>query len=171
MRRRFQHAEHVLRVAGVFAVGFAVFLVLRWAVIPKDFGVYGFYRAGALNDIKAKPIAYAGRPACESCHHDTYVLRKDWPKIPAGQEAPEDKHQVLSCEACHGPLGAHAKDEKIKVAKVGEDKLCLTCHREIAGRPKKQPQVVPGPDHGDNGRCISCHTPHFPKPKPEEDEK
>ena len=37
-------------------------------LVPSDFGVYGFYRAGALNDVKARPIAYAGRAACEECH-------------------------------------------------------------------------------------------------------
>jgi len=170
MRGRFQHAGHVLRVAAVFACGFVGFLVLRWAVVPADFGKYGFYRAGALDDIKARRISYAGAASCDSCHHDTYVLPKDWPKLEPGKDAPEDKHSILHCEACHGPLAAHAADKTVPVAKVGADRLCLTCHREIPGRPHSQPQIVPNKDHGNGDPCLSCHSPHFPKPKPDPDD-
>src|SRR6266496_309716 len=114
MRDRFRHAQHVLRVALVFASGFAAFLVARHMLIPKDFGVYGYYRAGALNDIKAKPIAYAGRAACEDCHAGTYDPPDTDSKTPvvltADDLLKDNKHTRLSCEACHGPLAVHAND-------------------------------------------------------------
>lgn len=168
---RFSHAQHVVRVAGLFAVGLLAFLILRWLVVPADFGQYGFYRGGALSEARARPLAYAGAKSCEACHHDTYALPKDWPKIEPGKEPPEDKHAIMRCETCHGPLAAHAADKTIPVAQVGADKLCLTCHREIAGRPRSQPQIVPNEDHGNGEACMSCHAPHFPKPKPDPDDQ
>ena len=167
MRDRFRHVEHVLRFAAVFVVGIVGFFMLRWMLLPQDFGLYGFYRPGALDDITATPLVYAGRAACERCHHDTYEPPADRPKPAPDADPVENKHAVLRCEACHGPLIAHAIDEKRPVSKVGADRLCLTCHRQIPGRPKAHPQVVPG-EHGDNDPCMSCHTPHFPKPKPDE---
>src|SRR5205823_1356173 len=72
MRGRFEHAGHVMRVAAIFAIGLSGFLVLRWILVPRDFGLYGFYRAGALNDNRARPPAHAGRAACEECHSGVY---------------------------------------------------------------------------------------------------
>ena len=169
MRGRFQHIGHVLWVAALFGVGTAAFLVLRWAMVPKDFGEYGFYRGGALEDIKARPIAYAGRVACEECHAGTYEPPDDAPERTAAEIAEaaadpvaDNKHLVLRCEACHGPLAAHADDPEKPVPKVAKDRLCLTCHRQMPGRPESQPQVIPG-DHGDNDPCVSCHKPHRPR--------
>jgi hypothetical protein len=44
---RFRDAEHLARLAGLFLAGAALFVVLRAALVPDDFGVYGHYRAGA----------------------------------------------------------------------------------------------------------------------------
>jgi hypothetical protein len=168
MRGRFGHAGHVVRVALVFAVGALAFLIVRHALVPSDFGKYGFYRAGALDDARARPIKYAGSKACDECHAGTYEPDDD--AKPAKAKADLDpvdlltdnKHRQLRCEACHGPLAAHIDDLDKPVAKVANDKLCLGCHREITGRPKSQPQVVFG-DHGDKDPCVSCHRPHRPR--------
>jgi cytochrome c7-like protein len=165
MRGRFRHAGHVLRVAALFFFGFVAFLIVRAILIPPDFGVYGFYRAGALDDAKARPIKFAGRAACEECHAGTYDPPDDDAKAVAlAKEDPvkDNKHITLNCEACHGPLAVHADDPEKPVSKVGNDKLCLRCHLELKGRPSIQPQVIPG-DHGDNDPCVSCHKPHRPK--------
>ena len=53
MRGRFRHATHIVRMAIVFLVGVAAFLIARWAAIPADFGTLGFYRAGAIDDVRA----------------------------------------------------------------------------------------------------------------------
>ena len=34
----------------------------------QAFGRYGFFRAGALDDLRARPLHYAGHAACEDCH-------------------------------------------------------------------------------------------------------
>lgn len=165
MRGRFQHAGHVLRVAAVFFFALLAFLVLRSILIPKDFGVYGFYRAGALDDIKARPPAFAGRAACEECHAGTYdPPDTDAKAVELAKTDPvkDNKHVTLKCEACHGPLAFHVDDPEKPITKVGTDKLCLRCHLELKGRPSAQPQVLPG-YHGDNDPCVSCHKPHRPK--------
>lgn len=173
MPDRFRHAGHVLRVAALFATGTVAFFIVRAWLVPSDFGKYGFYRAGALNDVKARPVAYAGTAACEECHAGTYDppddAKKDEDTIvqTAGLTWPVDKHidnkhAILRCEACHGPLAPHADDPEKPVPKVGKDHLCMTCHKEVAGRPSAQPQVVAG-DHGDNDPCVSCHKPHRPR--------
>jgi hypothetical protein len=177
MGDRFQHARHVIRAAAVLAVGLTGFLIARSALIPSDFGVLGYYRAGALDDVKALPIVHAGRAACVECHDGTYDPpepeaespgRKLAVKVPL-DPARDNKHFTLNCEACHGPLQKHVADEdkEMAVPKVGTDALCLGCHRTLAGRPKAQPQVVPA-DHKKSGdakkdACVACHTPHWPK--------
>ena len=173
MRKRFEHAGHVVRVAILFATLCVAFLIVRSFLVPSDFGRYGFYRAGALDDVRKHPVKYAGQAACEECHAGSYappddlkddrldaaaVAKAGWP---VSKDA-DNKHAILRCEACHGPLAAHAADPEKPVAKVGKDALCMTCHKEVAGRPLAQPQVVAG-DHGDNDPCVSCHKPHRPR--------
>jgi hypothetical protein len=179
MKGRFEHANHVVRMAGVFLAGTVLFLIIRAALIPDDFGTLGFYRAGALDEIRALPIAYAGRPACEDCHSGTYLsLFEDAVETAEADPKKDNGHSVLRCEACHGPLAFHAVDKKAedegkkgsgrKVPVVTNDKLCLGCHREIAGRPAFQPQVIPV-DHGASDACETCHRPH--RPRTDEDEE
>jgi len=174
MGDRFQHARHVFRVAAVLSVALVAFLIARSALIPSDFGVLGYYRAGALDDIRALPIVHAGRAACLECH-DSY----DPPAPPDDgrgktlvvkaslDPSRDNKHFRLNCEACHGPMQKHVDDQEKPVPKVASDDLCLGCHRTLAGRPKIQPQVVPA-DHKKSGdekkdACVACHRPHWPK--------
>lgn len=179
MGDRFRHARHVLRVGAVLGVGLVAFLIARWALIPSDFGVYGFYRAGALNESMALPIAYAGRTACLECHDGAYdppepedetKARKPAVKIPL-DPAKDNKHFTLPCEACHEPLQKHVDDSDKEVLKVASDGLCLGCHRTLVGRPKSQPQVVPADHKKSDDRtkagCVSCHKPHWPKTEDE----
>ncbi len=172
MGDRFQHARHVVRVGVVFVIGFIGFLFARSTLIPPDFGVYGYYRAGALNDIKARPIVYAGRQACLECHDGMYDPPEPDESAPPRKPsvkpltAQDNKPSTLRCEGCHGPLKSHIDDTEKDVPKVADDRLCLGCHRQLAGRPKSQPQVIPATHKtGDPMRktCVSCHTPHWPK--------
>jgi len=151
MSGRFGPYGHVVRVAALFVLGFAAFLVLRWALIPPDFGRYGFYRAGALDDIRARPAAYAGQATCVVCHTDVDEARQG------------SRHVAISCEACHGPLGKHASgDFDVKPATLDPRLLCLRCHTAMPGKPAGFPQIVPA-DHGGDGPCTDCHKPHHPK--------
>lgn len=150
MPRKFRDYEHVLRMAGLFTMGVAVFLILRWVMVPSDFGVYGFYRAGALKDIAARPIAYAGHDACGECHTEIVDQRKG------------TKHQNVNCESCHGPLATHASGDVMNPGKPDAKTVCAPCHRKMDGRPKSQPQVD-FKEHAGDALCIDCHKPHSPK--------
>jgi hypothetical protein len=174
MGDRFQHAQHLLRVAILLALGLVVFLIARRTLIPSDFGVYGYYRAGALNDIRAQPIAYAGRAACNECHDGAYDPPEPEEGTPARKDllkpltVDDNKHAPLRCEACHGPLQKHIDDTEKDVPKITTgDRLCLGCHLELRGRPKSQPQIVPAVHEKDGPKskegCVACHTPHWPK--------
>src|SRR5512143_3546650 len=106
MGNRFGNYSHLVRMAMLFVAGIAIFLVGRSYFVPKDFGVYGHYRAGALDDARARPITFAGQAACVECHSDIGDLRKT------------ARHAKVSCESCHGPLATHANgDEPLKPAR------------------------------------------------------
>ncbi len=151
MSDRFRHAGHLVRVASVVAVGFVAFVLLRGALVPADFGVYGFYRAGALGDIASQPPAYGGAQTCLVCHSDVAEAR-------AGS-----RHVAINCEACHGALARHASgDFDQKPLPLDPRRLCLQCHTRLAAKPAAMPQIVPA-DHGGDGPCTDCHQPHHPK--------
>lgn len=182
MGDRFQHARHVFRVGVVLGVGFLAFLIARSAAIPSDFGVLGYYRAGALDDNRAYPIVYAGRTACMECHDGTYDPPEPEDEAPgktavvkaALDPAKDNRHFGVNCEACHGPLKTHVDDQEKEVPKVASDALCLGCHRTLDGRPKFQPQIVPA-DHKRDAEqkkdgCVGCHKPHWPKTAEGKDE-
>jgi hypothetical protein len=148
-----RHYAHVLRVAGLFAVGFVAFLVLRQVFVPADFNLegYGFFRAGALDDIRARPIHYAGHEACAACHDAVTTAETG------------SRHASLHCEACHGPLAAHANAPMdVKPPALNPRALCLTCHTKMAGKYEGFPQVDPKEHAGDDA-CTSCHQPHHPE--------
>jgi hypothetical protein len=147
-----RHYTHVLRVAALFAFGFAAFVVVRQILVPADFNLegYGFFRAGALDDIRARPIAYAGHEACVPCHEE--VTRSQ-----VGS-----KHAQLHCEACHGPLAKHADDPMdVKPPALNPRELCLKCHTKMAGKYDGFPQVD-AKEHAGDDACTSCHHPHHP---------
>ena len=68
-----KEAAHLIRLAALFAAGVLLFLFVRQMMVPAGFGRYGHFRAGALEDIRARPIAFAGRAACEACHDDKHL--------------------------------------------------------------------------------------------------
>ena len=146
----FRSYEHLLRLAGLFVAGVAVFLVLRALLVPADYGKLGRYRAGAIDQIEARPIAYAGQRACIECHTDVAELRK------------ANAHARISCESCHGPLGAHAADPSVAARKPDPRAVCAVCHQPDAARSRAIKTVVFA-DHADPGPCTSCHSPHAPK--------
>jgi hypothetical protein len=152
MREPFRDAGHLFRLAGVFATLGVVFLIARAVFTPAGFGVYGHYRSGALGEIRARGIMFAGRAACVECHEEINTKKK------AG------KHAGLGCEACHGPLQAHVADAATVVPQKPDAKtLCIVCHMENLAKPKNFPQINPK-DHAGDDNCIKCHDPHAPLP-------
>jgi transcription elongation factor Elf1 len=152
MRELLRDAEHLFRLAGVFLALLIVFLAARAMLIPKGFGMYGHYRGGALEEIRQRPIAYAGRAACLDCHDEIAALKQT------------SKHAGLGCEACHGPLQSHVADPSTVVPDKPDAKtLCLVCHSENLAKPKDFPQIDPK-EHADTADCLKCHNPHAPLP-------
>lgn len=151
MGDRFGNYSHLVRMAVLFVVGLTVFLVGRSFFVPADFGVYGHYRASALDDARARPIRFAGQAACVECHGDIGDLRKT------------ARHAKVSCEACHGPLATHAAgEEPLKPVHPDGAKICVGCHLKSASKPTAFPQIVVA-DHAGDSTCIECHNPHAPK--------
>jgi hypothetical protein len=146
-----KEAVHLIRLAALFIAGFVLFLVVRQMIVPAGFGKYGPFRAGALDDVRARPVLFAGRAACDDCHSDKReALNKG-------------KHAKVGCEACHGPLGRHAEDpDKMKPVLPDTRVLCAVCHEANSAKPKAFPQVVQK-DHAGDEPCKSCHQPHTPK--------
>jgi len=150
LRGWFHDSVHLVRPALVLLAGLGVFLLLRGAVIPKDFGKYGHFRPGALDLVRSHPIAYAGQDTCAACHDDQVNARK------AG------KHARVACEACHGPQAKHADDPTANVPKLPDvATLCKSCHEQDAAKPKWFPQVVTA-EHSAGMSCKDCHKPHNP---------
>jgi hypothetical protein len=146
----FRNSGHLIRPGLVLLAGAGVFLILRAAVVPKDFGKYGHYRAGAINMVSARPISYAGRSQCELCHDQEA-------KVLGG-----GKHAQVGCETCHGPLAQHADDPSANVPKLPDvANLCRRCHEKDAAKPQGFPQVDTVA-HSQGMLCDSCHQPHNP---------
>ncbi|MFN7940863.1 MAG: cytochrome c3 family protein [Thermoanaerobaculia bacterium] len=146
----FGHARHLVRLAGLFALGIVAFLLLRALAVPPGFGLYGHYRAGALDDNRNQAFVHAGRAACAECHDEVVA------KLAGGS------HQGVGCEACHGALARHVADPDAQApAKLEVPKLCLVCHRVNRAKPRGFPQIDPT-DHAEGEPCLDCHSPHSP---------
>lgn len=154
MRRLFQDTEHIFRVAALFVAGFLLFLVIRAVAVPRDFGVYGHFRARAITENQAKPLVFAGHRACEECHTDVLDVKKG------------GRHAGVACEACHGALAKHAADPtETAPARPDGRTTCLVCHTASVAKPPGFPQIDPD-DHGDAGPCTTCHQAHSPLETP-----
>ena len=150
----FKDNEHLLRLAAVVAVGVLLLIFLRTQFIPKSFGQYGHYRADALKDITARPVAFAGQKACAECHGDVLEHKT------AG------KHTTVRCEACHGALANHAADPASVVPQLPDTRvLCARCHEANSAKPKNFPQVN-AKEHSGGEKCNTCHQPHSPLQMP-----
>jgi hypothetical protein len=128
-----------------------MFVVVRAELVPKDFGKLGHYRPGAIDDIRARPVSYAGRARCMECHEDVFTTM-----APA-------RHKNLGCEGCHGPLFKHADDPEVAPVKLDGYAYCMRCHAAKTGKPIAYP-TIDLVDHMEKGdTCASCHKPHDPR--------
>jgi len=154
MKKFLKDKEHLVRVALLFAGGLVLFVLVRAVLVPKGFGLYGHYRAGALADNMARPLSFAGRDACEGCHTDVVEFRKG------------SKHAAIGCESCHGPLAKHAEDPSALKPERPEPKaLCLGCHAANVAKPRGFKQIDPK-EHFAGEACAGCHAPHAPQKEP-----
>lgn len=149
--RRFKDVEHLVRLAALFVGGLLVFGIARAQLVPAGFGTLGHFRAGAIDDVRKRPIAYAGQKACADCHVDVVDLRA------------QARHRSIACESCHGPLATHAADPGQMTPKRPEARpLCVHCHAANTGKPRRYP-TVDIKEHAGDESCATCHKPHNPK--------
>ncbi|MCF8089985.1 MAG: cytochrome c3 family protein [Desulfotignum sp.] len=137
-------------------------LVLKGFFIPDSFGVYGYYRADAIQEVSARPIRHGTNQSCFKCHPYEAQIHK------AGL------HRTISCEFCHGTWADHVADEKkIGTLPVKKNKeityLCLRCHNtEIKARAVTVIKTVAMPAHLTDQKvkpthdCNQCHHVHAP---------
>lgn len=150
MPRRFDSYAHLLRLIALFLAILLLFAAARWRLVPRDYGRLGAYRAGALADIRAHPIVYAGQAACVDCHTDVADARK------------ANAHAHVSCETCHGPLARHAADPENPARTPDPRAVCAVCHTPNPAKPSGF-ATVDFAEHADNGPCTACHPPHAPR--------
>jgi hypothetical protein len=147
---RFADYQHVLRIAVVFVAGVVLFLVWRSWMVPEDFGVYGHYRAGAIAEAASQTPVFSGQASCIDCHSDVQEVRA------AG------RHAQVTCEACHGPLGIHARGETdVAPIRPSNRGVCLGCHIDRPGMPVSFPKIIVN-EHSESGPCTDCHKSHAP---------
>jgi len=152
---------HLYRLAGLLIIGLIGFSVVKAVATPASWDYEHWYRADAVKDIAAEPLAYGGNEACVSCHPKQH---KDLVAF---------NHKTLSCESCHGALADHVKGgQRIAAAKVDNDSnwQCLNCHEKLVNRPAGFPQF--STEENDAHKevaanamlCVMCHDAHNPLP-------
>ncbi len=149
MRSLFGHYGHLVRIAVLFGAAILAFVLVQGFLVPDDFGTYGHYRAGALEDNRNLPLVHAGAAACVDCHFDVT------------EAAAGGGHAAIRCEACHGALAAHAEDPTVEPGRPDATTICARCHAAVAARPAGFPQVDVA-DHAAGEACLTCHTAHNP---------
>ncbi len=138
----------------LLAVGIVVcYSIARFFLTPRSFGEYGWYRGEALTELRARPIAFAGRKACEECHSEEQ------------QKLSKHEHKLLACEGCHGPGEAHGQDPRKDNIDKSDYAACVRCHEANPSRPKWLKQVT-AKTHYTGQKCTDCHVPHMPTEVP-----
>ena len=139
------------RLALAFALFISAFLIIRYSLVPKSFGQYGFYRGASLEEIAQLPIKFAGQKACLDCHQDIDDLKQ------------QDVHSEISCETCHGPGQKHSENgDTTLLEKPVSRESCGMCHSKNAAKQKEAVFQVDLKEHNINKKCIECHNPHQP---------
>jgi hypothetical protein len=144
--------DQVVRLSILFIVAIIIPFLLREILIPSDFGIYGHYRASAVDEIISQEIRYAGGEVCFECHDDVVEIKN------------EGYHRNVSCEVCHGPAAAHVEDDEAIELRIPRDRgYCPLCHEYLPSRPTGFPQILAA-THNPRKNCVSCHDPHDPRP-------
>jgi len=167
--------QQIKRLIIVFTIFIVLFLIIQQVLKPSSFGVFGHYRANAIQENTVRELHYAGSAKCSKCHDDIHF----------------DKslgfHAKLKCEVCHGPGLKHAlyadkykgKDlpDSLILYKPDNRKDCAVCHQKNAARIKilfdtvdnsmiKQVNTMKhnlvDKNTKEELKCIECHNPHQP---------
>ncbi|MEI7435792.1 MAG: hypothetical protein WCL16_03170 [bacterium] len=153
VRPDYRHAYPLLILVGL---GVLAALVVRHSLVPESFGDFGYYRADAMDDEKARLPRHAGRAACVECHADIVTIHA------------RDAHASVECETCHGVGGKHIQDNDAPMARADAKDDCLICHRMLDARPGAFPQIDWQKHYQFVGvkdpatTCVRCHSGHEP---------
>jgi hypothetical protein len=143
--------EQITRLLVFFLLVLLGYFVIRPALIPQSYGLYGRYRAAALAEIGGRALAHTGRAECAGCHEEQADVLAT------------SQHAHISCESCHAAGAAHAADplgiDQPVPPEEGMRQFCGLCHHARVGRPEWLPQVDIG-NHYDGDACNACHPPH-----------
>ncbi len=143
-------APQVTRICIVYGCVVFAFIGLRSLTVPESFGKAGHYRGAAIGMLESHPLKFQGKQACIDCHQNNS------PHTDKG----------VSCETCHGPGAAHAKDfDSAKMPVPKTRAFCGTCHAMETARRSSFPQIDMS-DHYANQRCVECHVIHPDNPAP-----
>ena len=153
---------HVVRIILTLAVVGVSLAVLRPFLLPDDFGKYGHYRPGALEDESNQVVRHMSSESCFDCHP---LIRK---------LHVEGAHESVACEMCHGAFATHVENDAV-IAEMpvtrGEEikPLCIRCHNKIIqARPPDSIGMVAMPEHLEERNvrthhvCDQCHHVHAP---------
>lgn len=142
---------HLLRLAAVFVAAIAAFVLVRWLLVPADYGELGPYRTAAITMNQAHPVVFAGQAACVDCHSDVGETRKG------------NAHERIGCESCHGANARHAANPEITPARPDPRATCAICHTPNAAKPSGFKTVVFDDHAGAGVACTECHQAHAPR--------
>ncbi len=149
------------RLFVLLVILFAIGLTVRTLAVPKGFGEFGHWRAGALAEEAARTPTLQGKKVCAQCHRAEFAAHELGP------------HVTVQCEDCHGSGAKHVASERGSGAKVAmfrhlKQANCLACHGQLLARPKLFPTIDVKQHFAEVGvkdpktRCQECHNPHNP---------
>lgn len=143
--------EQIWRLVFFFLLILLGYFVVRPALIPDSYGLYGRYRAAAVEELRHPEIRHVGNAACRECHDDKVETHA------------VGRHERVSCESCHRAGAAHVESwgEEPPFVPAAENirQFCGVCHHERIARPTGFPQVDIT-EHMDGLSCVECHDPH-----------
>lgn len=142
--------QQIVPLAALFAVMLTALITARALLIPDTFGDLGHYRAGAIPEIAAQGITYAGAAVCGECHDDV------------AESKLTSRHSRVPCETCHGPAANHVDEPDEYLPKTPRQRgHCELCHGYNQSRPSGFPQILTE-RHYPGQTCSECHDPHDP---------
>lgn len=157
-----RHALHIILVMVSIVIITGIGLILKARLQPESFGLYGSYRADAIDQEAQRAVRHGTSASCFLCHPYEATIHL------------EGDHKNISCEFCHGTYADHITNGKktgtLPVKKAQEiTTLCLRCHNtEIKARASVVIKTVGMPDHLEKQKvkvthiCNQCHHVHAP---------
>jgi len=153
--------NHVLRPLFVVIAGVLALLVVRYFMVPEDFGahesgyMYGWHRKGNEQEWKDFKVKYMQKDYCFDCHSDKQEAIKGSP------------HVIISCQNCHAREGVVAADHPDVTPKMHIDRgreQCLRCHAKLPykGSGRMFVRGINNEEHNPEAMCVDCHNPHSP---------